>query len=376
MTDTRQWRAHAAALASQIAQHGELGDQWRRVVEQVPRHVFVPRIWSDGDPAEAITTGDPRWLELVYSDETLVTQRMTFPGQGGFAWATSSSTRPGFMIRMLGLLDVADGMRVLEIGTGTGYGAALLSERLGSDLVTSIDIDPALVDAARERLAAAGYAPVLAVGDGTAGYPGRAPYDRVIATVANERVPYTWVEQTRPGGVILADLRPRGMTRAGALARLVVGGDGTAAGRLVASAGYMSMRRAVDLPGIPEAPPIDATTVRTRPSRLGSEVLNVPGLSLLIWQHIPGVSAFGLPGDAAQVVAGDGSWARVPADGPGMVEYGGPSDVWARVEDAHAWWTGHGRPGVEDFGLTITPAAHHWWFQSPDIPVPAAASGS
>jgi protein-L-isoaspartate O-methyltransferase len=70
---------------------------------------------------------------------------------------------------MLTLLDAHAGHRVLEIGIGTGYNAALLCHRLGSDNVASLDIDSELVDTARQRLAALGFHPALTVGDGAAG---------------------------------------------------------------------------------------------------------------------------------------------------------------------------------------------------------------
>ena len=76
---------------------------------------------------------------------------------------------PSLMARMLEALDVRDGHRVLEIGTGTGYNAALLCHRLGACNVVSIDIDPTLIVATRKRLAGLGHHPTLVVGDGTAG---------------------------------------------------------------------------------------------------------------------------------------------------------------------------------------------------------------
>ncbi|MBX6770066.1 MAG: methyltransferase domain-containing protein, partial [Actinomadura rubrobrunea] len=174
------WKARAVALADRLTEQGAITDPaWRRVVETVPRHVFVPEFYGDGDPPELITARDARWLELAYSDDTLVTQRKQHPDQPGFAWSTSSSTRPGFMLRLLHLLDVGDGMDVLEIGTGTGYTAALLCERLGSQHVSTVDIDPELTEAARRRLADAGYRPNVATGDGLLGAPAHAPYDRV-----------------------------------------------------------------------------------------------------------------------------------------------------------------------------------------------------
>ncbi|MFC4912278.1 methyltransferase domain-containing protein [Actinomadura gamaensis] len=361
------WRARAQALADQLSDQGDITDPaWRRVVACVPRHVFVPAFYSDDDPSELVDATDPRWLSLVYSDDTLVTQRKEHPDQPGMLWSTSSSTRPSFMLRMLHILDVADGMTVLEIGSGTGYNAALLSERLGPSQIVSVDIDPELINAARARLADAGYHPTLIAGDGARGYPLGAPYDRLIATVATERVPPTWVEQVRPGGVILADVRPRGMTWAGALARLTVAGDGTATGPLISCTwGFMSTRRAVALPGIPESAPIDTSTTHTRTSDVGREALSTPGLSLLIWQQLPGINAF--PGaTTTRITTPDGSWATVSDDTPAKVEHGGPSDIWHHVETAHTWWITHGHPGVEAFGLTVQQNRHRFWFQTPD----------
>ncbi|MGH3930591.1 MAG: 50S ribosomal protein L11 methyltransferase, partial [Pseudonocardiaceae bacterium] len=74
-----------------------------------------------------------------------MTQVADFADRGTQA-AVSSSTKPDLMIRMLEALEVTDGMRVLEIGTGTGYNAALLSHRLGAANVYSVDVDPHLVD--------------------------------------------------------------------------------------------------------------------------------------------------------------------------------------------------------------------------------------
>ena len=119
---------------------------------------------------------------------------------------TSSCTAPGLMALMLEALDVDVDARVLEVGTGTGYNAGLLSHRLRSRLVTSVEVDPVVAEAARVALLACGYTPTLIVGDGAAGHPGNAPYDRIIATCSAPSIPAPWIAQLRPGGLLLTNL--------------------------------------------------------------------------------------------------------------------------------------------------------------------------
>src|SRR6185295_6458940 len=94
-------------------------------------------------------------LAGAYRDEALVTALLP-DGHGGRA-AVSSSTQPSLMVGMLDALDLGDRLRVLEIGTGTGYNAALMCHVLGDAAVHSVDVDPALVDTARARLDSLGY---------------------------------------------------------------------------------------------------------------------------------------------------------------------------------------------------------------------------
>jgi protein-L-isoaspartate(D-aspartate) O-methyltransferase len=154
----------------------------------------------------------------------------------------SSSTKPDLMIRMLEALDVTDGMRVLEIGTGTGYNAALLSHRLGSAQVCSVDIDPHLVSQARQRLTRLGYTPTVATADGADGLPAHAPFDRIIATCALFAVPAAWIAQLRPGGLALAHIE--GPLGAGNLLALRRGDAQVLEGRFLPWWGCFMRRRA------------------------------------------------------------------------------------------------------------------------------------
>ncbi|MGK5529090.1 rRNA adenine N-6-methyltransferase family protein [Streptomyces sp. URMC 129] len=170
MTDPDSPSATAlrAALARRLSEQGHIRSAaWRRAVEAVPRHVFVPHFYQQvGRDWEKTAEGDPGHLATVYEDRALTTQVTE-------AVPTSSSSQPSLMLRMLEALDVAAGHRVIEIGTGTGYNAALLSERLGSDHVTTVEVDRLLAELAEARLRACGYGPTVVAADGRGGPCGR-----------------------------------------------------------------------------------------------------------------------------------------------------------------------------------------------------------
>jgi protein-L-isoaspartate(D-aspartate) O-methyltransferase len=113
---------------------------------------------------------------------------------------------------MLEQLQIAPGNRVLEIGAGTGYNAALLAHLVGPrGTVTTIDVDEDITDQARAALKDTGYPQVRVVlGDGALGYPGRAPYDRIISTVGAWDMPLAWLDQLAPAGRLVVPLRLRG----------------------------------------------------------------------------------------------------------------------------------------------------------------------
>jgi protein-L-isoaspartate(D-aspartate) O-methyltransferase len=121
-------------------------------------------------------------------------------------------SQPYVVAYMTEQLDVEPQHRVLEVGTGSGYQAAILS-RLAREVV-SIERYRTLADTARERLQTLGYSNVTVIaGDGFAGVPEQAPFDRVIVTAAAEEVPDALVEQLGEGGKMVLPLGPRNGTQ-------------------------------------------------------------------------------------------------------------------------------------------------------------------
>ncbi len=116
------------------------------------------------------------------------------------------------MAKMLSRLDIQPGQNVLEIGTGTGYNAALLAELVGAEgAVTTVDIDPGVCAAAASSLKAAGYEQVEVItSDGALGAPENAPYDRIIVTAGAWQIPPAWPEQLSGEGGIVLPLRING----------------------------------------------------------------------------------------------------------------------------------------------------------------------
>jgi protein-L-isoaspartate O-methyltransferase len=134
---------------------------------------------------------------------------------------------------MLRILNVKDGHRVLEIGTGTGYNTALLCHRLGDEAVTTVDIDPVLVAEAQAHLEQVGLRPLAVSGDGADGVPTAAPYDRILSTCSAAAVWDAWIDQLAEDGLLVAPL-----TFGGALAVLRKTGPGELSGRLDANQAY------------------------------------------------------------------------------------------------------------------------------------------
>lgn len=168
-------------VAEQLVARGISDPRVLAVMGEVPRHLFVQ---------EALA-------RQAYMDNPLPI------GEG------QTISQPYMVALMTELLRVEPGMKVLEIGTGSGYQAAVLG-RLGADVYT-VERIPALCEAARDRLRGMGLFNVhVKLDDGTLGWPGAAPFDRIMVTAGGPEVPQPLVDQLAEGGRLVI---PVGATR-------------------------------------------------------------------------------------------------------------------------------------------------------------------
>jgi protein-L-isoaspartate(D-aspartate) O-methyltransferase len=248
------------------------GALWSRPVIEAfratPRHHFLHSVFQyqrrRGRWREVITRDPgPDELRIVYSDRALIT-RLGTPREGGVPVPISSSSQPSLMAQMLEDLQPKTGARVLEIGAGTGYNAALLAHIAGPARIISVDVDRSVLAEAWDHLRRyADRGIELKEGDGRLGYPPAGPYDRIVATAAAADVEPAWLDQLAEDGLILAPL-----AFAPALAFLVRGTvrNGLFHGRLTRGAYFMPLRGAGETGASDHNVPVLFSTLPSEPA--------------------------------------------------------------------------------------------------------------
>ncbi len=161
-------------MVERLKEELNISDRVARAMLKVPRHLFVP----------------PEYSREAYSD---------YPLPIGYGQTISA---PHMVAIMCELLDILPGQKVLEVGGGSGYHAAVVAELVGKNgKVIMIERIPELAERARRTLKALGYDNVkVVVGDGSEGYAEEMPYDRIYVTAAAPAIPKPLVEQLKPGG--------------------------------------------------------------------------------------------------------------------------------------------------------------------------------
>jgi protein-L-isoaspartate O-methyltransferase len=394
--DKARHRELAGTLAAYLTGQGVIdvrrpdGRLWATVLQEVPRYLFVPEqayavAYAMGESSRAIDrkAAAADWWRAAYTDCSIITQRDD--GRSALddtmATPTCSLSCPSAAVQFLDLLELDDHHRVLEIGTGTGWTAAVLAWRLRGQQVVTVEVDASLSGIATCNAVAAGFSPTFVIGDGALGHADRAPYDRVHVTCGVRDIPYAWIEQTRPGGTIALPYIPA-MTaeQGGQRLLLTVLDDGSAVGRFQGPASYMMLRAQRRRP--PREPHEPGRTRYTRfdPRTLVESSGRHDGAMLMLAALLPDVvSSIGrehvdrtwIHSVHVRDLGGD-SWATCrtrPGSAEADVVQYGARNLWDEVENAYMAWLRAGRPGRDRVGITVTERGRHFWLDTPDQPV-------
>lgn len=333
--------------------------------ETVPRHLFVPGVFP----------------EIVYRDVDIVTRR------DKYGVPLVRSTQPSVMGRMLTAAAIEPGHNVLEIGTGTGYNAAMLAELVGeTGQVTTIELDPDAAEAAEAHLERAGYTGIRLVrGDGAFGNPEYGPYDRIIATSSVWDVPSAWLDQLREDGLLVTPLG-FGTIQVGAVLRKR--SDGGLESVELFPPAFIPIRgeaagpdRHTTIPGsalhidFVENPSIDEARIHTLlsedheinqlPLELDRENLghfsyhmlfHQPSeFALITYRVEEGQMAFGLTLFGWGIISPT-SACLVPYGDELVVHTYGSADAYLAMADLARQWSAIGQPDLDDYELRVTPA--------------------
>ncbi|UGQ14748.1 protein-L-isoaspartate(D-aspartate) O-methyltransferase [Yinghuangia sp. ASG 101] len=359
-----------AMIGDLIRDYGPLTEHVAAAVRAIPRELFVPDGYfmtvagSMPTAFRPVMPEDDDWREQCYARVPLVTQIAGTINPRDVHGEivrepTSSMSDPSLVTLTLEEADLRPGLRVLELGAGTGWQAALLSRIVGEDNVVTVETDPTIARRAQIHLYGAGHHPEIIEGDGRAGYPAGGPYDRILATFGVARIYPAWLEQVKPGGIIMANLR--GRLEPSGLVRLVRQDDGTAVGGFISESSYMQARQ--------EAPSAhlmlpDPSTGRTRPTSLDPKTLHDNAARLVTesvaggLQWLAGLDVGDGPADWF-VDTDTGAYAVVRETVHGFSVTEDPAHpVWGAIETALAAWRDAGEPETTRLFVTASVDGH------------------
>lgn len=332
----------------------------REAFVRVDRRVFVPHYYVQQER---------RWVETRAREE-VYENRAFFTRLDARGVPNSSSSQPSLMAPMLEALDVRLGMRVLEIGTGTGYNAALLAELVGEQgCVVSVDIAADLVEASAARLGVWSWVKAVTA-DGLLGYEPCAPYDRIIATGGAPTIPQAWVEQLATDGLLLGSLALK-LSTPTPLYRVQKDQQGKLSGTFLATpAFFMALYQQELAPPTPNFAYYDALPVREQAwTQLPlPRLLKDPGLALWVTQRVADLRGALHPvGAASQSVTpclwvpGQALLTVQPGAAPTQgfaIEVRGRAPIWSWWLAAYTEWDAQGRPAPEQYRLSVDHEAH------------------
>ncbi len=207
---TPEQRRHVDQLYDYLRSKAAAPEAVLRWFRDIPRHHFVDQLYlyesGAGFGRQPVTVTrevqDPEVLQAIYTDVALSIQV-----RGGTC--TSSTSQPSLMAQMMVDVGLRDGLRVLEIGTASGWNAALMAAVVGeSGHIVSLEVDRELAEQARWHLAESGFAARVTVldRDGFEGAGELGPYDAVVVTVACPDLPPAWYGELAPCGRLVVPL--------------------------------------------------------------------------------------------------------------------------------------------------------------------------
>jgi protein-L-isoaspartate O-methyltransferase len=308
---------------------------------------LVPRWWEvqEGQWALREPASTEDWFTEAYHDKSLITRigpthaDCAKPDEHPLGRPTSSATLPSLVVRMFQYARIDDGDELLDVGTGSGYGAALAAYRLNS-----IGLQPTV-----ETVDATGPLPVR---------PGQ--FDRIVATVSVRSVPVSWLQALCTGGRLVTTIAGTSL-----ILTAEKRADGAAVGRVEWDrAGFMQARHGDDYPPalselLSAAHDQDGDDVRAGPYP-AVDVANAWDLDSMLGITAPGIEhAYHHRGEqrTAVMAHADGSWARATtdADGRTLVHQGGPRRLWDILDGIRAHWLQHGELPARGAQVLITP---------------------
>jgi protein-L-isoaspartate(D-aspartate) O-methyltransferase len=292
----------------------------------------------------------PEHLELIYSNTALGTRFVD-------GMPASSSSQPSLVAEMLELLQLAPGMKVLEIGAGTGYNAALMAEMVGDQrLVMTVDVLEDVVEQTKRLLSDAGFPGIQVIlRDGIEGVPEEAPFDRVVATVGCSDLSPRWAEQLAQDGLLLVPLE-----HAGGHPLVLVRKEDGLRGQVAGWSGFMPARGAIHIEGLWEM-----GTVRPGPGEPVHERNPWPGfgaggmvnslgctadeVDLLFFLGLHDRRACWAP-QGVGLSDGQGGWAVAGRDG---IRWWKDASLVRELARFHEEWLVRGSPSIRDYQISF-----------------------
>ena len=331
----------------------------------VPRHLFIERFADEVNPNDpwapvgwvSVDQLNPsrEALDAIYSDRGLM---LKSPPDH------SAASQPVLVLMMLHELGLEPGMKVLEIGTGSGWNAGLITHGVGRDeLVHSMDIQHELVEQARGHLTAAGHPGVkLAAGDAGLGWPDGTSFDRIVATVGCPDIPPAWLDQLADDGILLVPLLMRGF---GAPRLRLRKHGATFAGGFRGDSGFMTLQGShhtdvhdrLEVDRIPEGGPVRSVSL--------PEGIVFDFLTFLFSTNDAFRYAVRRTESTPFILyhVDSGSWITFMPDDP-KVDVLGRSSAFDDLRAAQEAWIAHRRPSLTSFEIEVvaagSPPARGW----------------